>query len=184
MLFRIKFISDEVDGFVREIEIDSDANFLDLNKIILESCGYPDDQMTSFFICDDEWERKQQVTREDMGTGDVDEDIYVMDETPLTDFIEDENQKMEFVFDPFAERTFYLDVTRIIPGEHLEVAKVLRAKGEAPQQIQDIDYSIPTAKAGASTFDEDEASEFYGSDDFESDEFDPEGYEISEEPYA
>ena len=46
MLFRIKFISDEVDGFLREIKIDSDATFLDLNKAILESCGYTDDQMT------------------------------------------------------------------------------------------------------------------------------------------
>ena len=28
MLYRIKFISDEVDGFLREIKIDSEANFL------------------------------------------------------------------------------------------------------------------------------------------------------------
>ena len=37
MLYRIKFISDEVDGFVREVKIDSDATFLDLNHIILKS---------------------------------------------------------------------------------------------------------------------------------------------------
>ena len=38
MIFRIKFISDEVDGFVREVKIDSDATFLDLNAIIHASC--------------------------------------------------------------------------------------------------------------------------------------------------
>ena len=39
MLYRIKFISDEVDGFVREIQIDSDATFLDLSRAILKSCN-------------------------------------------------------------------------------------------------------------------------------------------------
>ncbi len=181
MVYKIKFISDEVDGFVREVEIDSDSTFLDLNKIILDSCGFPDDQMTSFFICDEEWERKEQITREDMETADVDEDIYVMEETPLTDFIEEEEQKLEFIFDPFAERSFFLDVKEIRPGEHLKHPKITRVKGDAPKQIVDIDFSVPAAKVVATTFDEDEAGEFYGSDQFESDEFDPEGFEISDE---
>jgi hypothetical protein len=40
MLYRIKYICDEVDGFVREIKIDSDSSFLDLCKVILKSCNY------------------------------------------------------------------------------------------------------------------------------------------------
>ncbi|MBO5134315.1 MAG: hypothetical protein IKB97_06800 [Bacteroidaceae bacterium] len=181
MLYKIKFISDEVDGFLREIKIDSDATFLDLNKIILESCGYPDDQMTSFYICDEEWKRKEQITREDMGTGEADEDIYVMEETVLSDFIEDEDQKMEFVFDPFSERVFYLDVREIIPGENLKTPQIVRVKGDAPAQILDLDYSIPTVSAvGASALDEDEVGEFYGNDSFDNEEFDIEGFEISD----
>lgn len=117
MIYRIKFISDETDGFVREIEIDSEATFLDLNKAILDSCNYPDDQMTSFYICDEEWERKQQITREDMGSEASDVDIYTMDKVKLSEFIEDEEQKLEFVFDPFNERVFYLDVKEFIPGK-------------------------------------------------------------------
>lgn len=181
MVYKIKFISDEVDGFVREIKIDSDATFLDLNKIILESCGYPDDQMTSFYICNDEWERKEQVTREDMGTSDADEDIFVMEDTILSEFIEDEDQKMEFVFDPFAERVFYLDVTEVVPGESLKVPQIVRAKGDAPQQIEELDYSIPSVpKVGASSFEEDDVDEFYGNDGFNDDDFDPEGFEFSD----
>ena len=57
MRFKIKFISDEVEGFLREIEINDDASFLDLNQAVLKACDYPDDQMTSFFLCNDEWER-------------------------------------------------------------------------------------------------------------------------------
>ena len=134
MLFRIKFISDEVDGFVRELKIDSDATFLDLNQAILESCGYPDDQMTSFYLCDEEWERGLQITREDMGVGSADEDIYVMEETKLSELIEDEEQHLEFVFDPFEERSFFIDVKEIIPVETLRHHPCQRRSSSANQR--------------------------------------------------
>lgn len=150
MLYKIKFISDEVSGFLRELRIDSDATFLDLNRIILEACQYPDDQMTSFYICDEEWERGQQITREDMSdNGHVDEDLYCMAETALSDFIEDEGQRLEFVFDPFSDRVFYLEVKEIIPGEHLPAPEVIRAAGNPPQQIQQLDFSAPPRRQWA-----------------------------------
>lgn len=188
MLFRIKFISDEVDGFLREIKIDSDATFLDLNKAILESCGYPDDQMTSFYICDEEWERGQQITREDMGVGDADEDIYVMDETRLSEFIEDEEQHLEFVFDPFADRCFFLDVKEVIPGENLKNYEITCVKGHAPRQIEDMDLDLAPAKgkkgaAVAATDDFDEDA-LFGAASFNDDDIDLEGFEISDgQPY-
>ena len=191
MVYRIKFICEEVDGFVREVKIDSEASFLDLNKIILESCGYPDDQMTSFYLCNDEWERGEQVTREDMGLGDSDEDIYVMDSTRLSELIEDEEQRLEFVFDPFNNRSFYLDVKELIPGEHLDKAEIVRSKGNAPQQIEGMDddpVTAITAKKNkeASAADDDYADDaIFGGASFNDDEIDLDGFEISEgAPYA
>ena len=81
--------------------------------------------MTSFYVCNEEWERGEQITREDMGTGDSDEDIFVMAQTKLSEFIEDEDQKLEFVFDPFSDRCFYLDVVEVIPGVSLTKPEVL-----------------------------------------------------------
>ena len=52
MVYRFIFISDEVDDFYREIQISSSATFLDFSNAILKSVGYPDDQMTSFFMCE------------------------------------------------------------------------------------------------------------------------------------
>ena len=180
MLYRIKFISEEVDGFLREIKIDSEATFLDLNKAILDSCGYPDDQMTSFYVCNDEWERYQQITREDVAeSSHEDEDLYVMADTKLSEFIEDEEQKFQFVFDPFNDRVFYLDVKELIPGEHLDAPVVSRSRGEAPRQVDELDLNFATATTG-SIFSEEESGEFYGDNDFMSDEFDPEGFEISD----
>lgn len=60
MVYKFRIISDEVDDFLREIKIDSEASFYDLHEAILKCTGYKDDQMTSFFICDEDWEKKQK----------------------------------------------------------------------------------------------------------------------------
>lgn len=188
MIYRIKLISSEAEGFFREYKISSEATFLELNDLILRSCGYADD-MTTFFLCDEEWERRQQVTREDMGEGMYDEEAYVMADTPLCDLIEGEGQKLEFVFDPFGERSFYLKVREEILGETLDAPEVIREGGEAPQQYEDISTddlvkTLNAAKTQAAQEDEEEAYDPYGigGDTYNDDEFDAEAYEISDEP--
>lgn len=185
MLYKIKFISEEVDGFFREINIDSDGTFLDLSNAILKSCGYPDDQMTSFYVCNDEWERGQQITREDVSDPDNEEDLFLMSDTPLSDFIDDKGQRFEYVFDPFAERSFFVQVKEVIPGQHLDEAEVVRSKGDAPAQLEAFDDSLAVASVGAKSVaaDPDEDDDFYVGG-FDSEELDPEGFEISDgQPY-
>jgi hypothetical protein len=180
MLYRIKFISDEKEDFIREIKIDSESTFEDLHSAILLSCNYADDQMTSFFICNDEWELKEQITRENViEPGHEDEDLYVMSETALNDFIEDEGQKMLYVFDPFSERSFFLEVKELIPGEYLKAPIISRSIGDAPQQIMDFDVSMAVDVQKANTLFEDD-TDFFDEEGFNSDEFDPEGFEISD----
>ena len=77
MLYRFLIISNEVEDFMREIKINADATFLQLNNAILQSCGYDDKEITSFTICDDDWEKEQEITLEEMDTS-SDQDSYVM----------------------------------------------------------------------------------------------------------
>ena len=128
MVIKLKMVCDEVEGFVREYLISDEATFLDLNKLILESCGYPDDQMTSFYILNDEWERGEQITRQDMGSA-AEDDIYVMENLKLREFIDDKGQKLEFVFDPFSERSFFLSVKDVLTGVKQEKPEIKRIKG-------------------------------------------------------
>lgn len=48
MIFNFRIVSDEVDNFKREIEIDATATFLDLKKAICSCVGYDATQMSSF----------------------------------------------------------------------------------------------------------------------------------------
>ncbi len=180
MVYKFTIISDEADDFVREIQIDSEATFYDLHEAILKAAKYKDDQMTSFFICDEDWEKEQEITLEDMG-GSSDEDNYVMRETRLSELLEDEKQKMLYVFDPLTERVFFIELSEIIYGKDLKKAECTRKEGIAPKQTVDFDEMMT---AGSTSLDLDE--NFYGDQDFDMDDFDPDGFDMgggSVDPY-
>lgn len=180
MIYQFTLISDEVDDFMREIQIDSDASFLDLHQAILQSVGYADNQMTSFFICEDNWEKRQEITLEEMDSA-SDEDNYVMEDTRLSELIEDEKQKLIYVFDPLTERSFFIELCKIILGKDLILPVCTRKKGAAPSQETDIDaFTASLANQGT----EDLGENFYGDESFNEDDFDPEGFDIAEgNPY-
>ena len=171
MVFRFIFISDEVDDFYREIQINSSATFLDFSNAILKSVGYPDDQMTSFFICEDNWEKREEITREEMNTS-SEVDNWVMADTPLEELIEDEKQRLIYVFDPLTERCFFIELKEIITGKTLDGAICSASQGNPPKQTVDFDEFAKTT-AG---IDVDE--NFYGDEGFESDELDQEGFDV------
>ena len=109
MVYKFRLVSDEVDNFRREIDIDADATFLTLRNAICESVNYDKNQMNSFFLCEDGWEKDKEITLEDMGS-DSSEDVYLMDECILSDFIEDEGQRMIFTFDYMTDRSFFIEL--------------------------------------------------------------------------
>ena len=173
MVYKFRIISDEVDDFFREIKIDSEASFFELHEAILKSAGYKDDQMTSFFTCDDDWEKEVEITLEDMGNDSSEEDSYIMKDTPLSELLEDEKQKMIYVFDPLAERVFFIELSEILTGQDLDKAVCSRKAGLAPAQTINFDEQMTTN----STIDLDE--NFYGDEQFNVDDFDAEGFDVS-----
>ncbi len=173
MIYRFTIISDEVDDFVREIQIDPEATFYDFHKAILTSVGYTDDQMTSFFTCDDDWEKEKEITLEEMD-GDSEEDSWVMKETEVSELVEDEKQKLLYVFDYLTERCFFIELSEIITGKDMEGAKCTKKAGEAPKQTMDIE----DISANNTSMDLDET--FYGDQDFDIEEFDKDGFDIDD----
>ncbi len=179
MLYKIALICDEVADFFREITIDADATFLDLNNAILEACGYDDSQITSFFTCSDTWDKEQQIVREDMGTSAEDEDVYLMASTPLRDLLEDEEQKMIYIFDPANDRIFYLELTEIVTGKTMDKAECTMSRGKAPQQLKGFDLDFKTLGSDNSDLDLD--LDDFSTEGYNDDEFDPESFGIDGE---
>ena len=179
MIYKFTIISDEVENFMREIKISADAKFLELHRLILESCGYEDNQMTSFTICENGWEKGQEITLEEMDAG-ADEDSYIMAETELSEFLEDEKQHLLYTFDPLADRVFFIELSEIKTGKTLAQGKVTRSLGNPPQQTLDFDEMFarnPIVDTSSILDDEDD---LFG-DEIDSSEIDLEGFDISDE---
>ncbi len=180
MIFNFRIVSDEVDNFKREIKIDADATFLDLKNAICESVDYDKNQMSSFFLCADNWEKEKEVTMEDMGS-DSSQDVYLMEDTVLSDMIDDEGQRVMFTFDYMTDRSFFMEMKELIPGKSLKDPVCTLSLGKAPAQMVDFaEFEAKTdakAKAAAVAASEDMDEDFYGSDSYNDDEFDMAGFD-------
>lgn len=170
MVFRFLILSDEVDDFKREIKIDSEATFLDLYNAIMDSVGYEKDQMCSFFICDDDWSKNTEITLVEMDTT-SEVDSYIMEDTRLEELLEDEHQKLLFVFDYMTERAFFMELREIIPGKDLDKPVCSKSAGLPPAQT--VSFEEMESKAGSTEIGED----FYGDSEYDIDELDKEGFD-------
>jgi len=171
MIYKFLMITDESDTFLREINIDSEATFFDLHNTILDSVSYSKDEMTSFFLCDDDWEKKTEVTLMEMDT-DPEFDNWVMKDTKLSDLLEEEKQKVLYIFDYLTERAFFMELLEIIPGESLDAPVVTQSIGEAPKQNVEMNFFEKEATRI------DTGETFYGDEEFGLDELDEEGFDF------
>ena len=94
------------------------------------------------------------------------------EDTRLSELLEDEKQKLIYVFDPLTERVFFIELSEIITGKDLEHAVCSRKEGNPPKQTVDFDEQM---KADSS-LDLDE--NFYGDQEYDMEDFDPDGYDI------
>ena len=157
MVYKFRLLSDEVDNFRRDIEIDSDA--------------------TSFFICNERWVKEIEITLEDMG-GMSEDESYVMADTVIGDIIEEEKQKLAYVFDPLGDRMFYMELSKIEFGKDIDKAVCTKSVGDAPAQMLNFDELMNKAPIVEASDDFNE--DFYGSDSYNEDDLDPEGYGIGD----
>lgn len=89
--------------------------------------------MTSFFLCDDDWEKEKEITLEEMDNS-PEIDSWVMKDTTLSELIEDEKQKLLYVFDYMTERCFFIELSEIITGKEMKGSKCTKKTGDAPKQ--------------------------------------------------
>ena len=175
MIYHFVVLSDEVDDFRREIDIDAEATFQDLNDLLLKTCSYKKDLMTSFFVCDEFWDKKQEITAVDMNDNPEEESAPLMGHTHLSDIINEVEAKKKinllFEFDIMCERYLYMQLKEVRDHEHLLQAVITLEKGKAPKQEGDID----------SMFKDLDTSDMYGDDSFNDDELDLDGYQDLED---
>jgi len=131
MVYKFVVLSDEDESFVREFEFLDSHTLLDFHNLIQDELEFDKSQMASFFMATDNWEKEEEFTLFDMGTG-----SSTMEDGVLEDIIFRKNQKLLYIFDFFNERSLFVEYTgevKEIDGR--EYPSCTNSKGLPPKQV-------------------------------------------------
>jgi hypothetical protein len=131
MVYKFVVLSDEDESFVREFEFLDSHSLMDFHTQIQDELEFDKSQMASFFLATDNWEKEEEFTLFDMGTG-----SSTMDDAVLDDVIFRKNQKLLYIFDFFNERALFIEYTgedKEIDGK--EYPNCTNSKGIPPKQV-------------------------------------------------
>ena len=104
--YKFRVYYDEVEDFVRDVEILANDNFESFHHLLYECIGLKGNEFAAFSICDPKWNKQKEITLMDISEGDEnevpeydDEDefstktnlpTFVMADAVLKDFITDQ----------------------------------------------------------------------------------------------
>ncbi len=106
MVYKFVVLTDEDESFVREFEFLDSHTLMDFHNLIQDELEFDKSQMASFYLATDNWEKEEEFTLFDMGTG-----SSTMENAVLEDIIFRKNQKLLYVFDFFNDRGLFVEYT-------------------------------------------------------------------------
>jgi hypothetical protein len=135
MVLKFRLISDEQDDFIRDIEILDKQTFLQLHETIQDNLQFDKSQVASFFICNQEWEKEQEITLFELSEEESAK-VLVMDNTIIGDYMKEAHDKMIYVYDVFNERLFFIELAEILEQDDSKAyPECSFEQGQPPQQV-------------------------------------------------
>ncbi|MBI9037213.1 MAG: hypothetical protein JEY97_03700 [Bacteroidales bacterium] len=118
-IYRLTVLNDENDEFIREIEIKENQNFEDLHNFLKKSVNLKDYELSSFFLCNENWEKQEEIVLIDMNLDEKQEAImptHLMKNSIIKDFIKEENQRLIYEYDYLNLNTFFIECSLVLDG--------------------------------------------------------------------
>jgi hypothetical protein len=136
--FRILLDSIENTEVFRDILINDDFNFEHFYNTILDAFGLPNDQMASFFVSDEDWNKGEEISLMDMSFGAMDDEEapLEMNGLLLKEKIFATKQRFILVHDFLSMWIFLIELHEITDQE-VENPQLLLEVGVIPQELID-----------------------------------------------
>jgi len=161
--FRILLDSDAKTEVFRDIVLSASDNFETFYQTIIQAFGLKGDQMASFYVSNDSWDKGHEINLMDMSydDDDLDQPANVMSKAVLKDFIQAPDQKFILIYDFLAMQLFLIELIEALPEAPQQPAIVLSI-GDTPASLHQDLPSEEVFMAGggalveAEDFDEDD----------------------------
>lgn len=133
--FRVLLDSENDSEIFRDILIDDSDNFESLYKAIVSSFRFEGNQMASFYVSNDSWDKGEEISLMDMTYEDdlVESPSAIMKDAIIKDFLEEPDQKFILVYD-FLRMWIFLVELIGYDKDSPEKPEVLLAVGMAPPE--------------------------------------------------
>jgi hypothetical protein len=143
--YRFRLLAEDQDEFLRDIDILANQNFEELHHFLIALFKLSNDELASFYICDNKWRRMKELTLIDMSHDDDFEDededekpvkknklpVFVMNQVKIKDIIDDPHQRLIYEYDFLNPVVFYIELFKIVPGDkNQEYPLCFRSVGE------------------------------------------------------
>jgi hypothetical protein len=137
-------------------EKDENDNFESLFQSIMKSFQFQGEEMASFYVSNDNWDKGHEISLVDINYGDeaIDEKASVMSQAIINDFIEANDQKLILVYDFMRMWIFLIELVEKV-DKKVSIPEVALSVGMAPPE----DSKNPNFEEENQTFDEDEFDE-------------------------
>ncbi len=133
--FRVLLDSKDKNEAFRDILIRDSDNFESFYKAILKAYDFTEDQMASFYMSNNNWDKGFEISLFDMSFGEDDSQILpgIMKESIIREYIQDPDQKMILVHD-FLRMWMFLVELIGIEEEEPDTPKTALSIGIAPKE--------------------------------------------------
>jgi len=170
--FRVLLDSESKNEAFRDLLISDTDNFESFYKAIMSSFRFKGDQMASFYVSNDSWDKGHEISLMDLSYDDdsIDSPSAVMKEAIIKDFLEEPDQKFILVYDFMRMWIFLIELIGY-EKENPVAPEVLMAVGMAPPEDSRLvpdNEELLIDEGDDTDFDDDEDDE--DSDEFGTDE--------------
>src|SRR5690606_37739327 len=108
-VIKFRVVPDVEEDVFRDIKIGGDHTFEELYLSIVNAFSFRGDQLASFYLSNDEWDKGHEIGLMDMG-GQNSELPTVMSEAILGELVTENEQKVILVYDFLKMWCFYIEV--------------------------------------------------------------------------
>ncbi len=131
--FRILIDTENDEDIFRDIIISPNDNFEVFYRAIIASFDFIGDQLGSFYVSNDSWDKGHEIALMDMGLGNDLNAPFIMKDTPITTVVREKGQKLILVYDFLKMWCFLIELVEVLPEKFPEPELYLSI-GVAPDE--------------------------------------------------
>jgi hypothetical protein len=164
---KFRVVLDFEEDVFRDLLISEEDNFENFHNEILRSFGFPNNQMASFYMSNEKWDKGEEIPLFDMNEEFGPEPLPTMSTLFLNEKLSEVGQRMVYVYDFMLMWCFFVEVISIEETKE-QLPMMLTIFGEAPDaqdKEPDIQFEAVLSKSIEEEDEEEEEDDIFG--DFE-----------------